>query len=89
MESVSDDEIYDYEQLYKLTPFTIGGGLRKSWNEFGEYLIYFEKFLEKHPNSPLINQLQTHFNIAINSYMFGLRSDLTYNDNKKYYECNR
>ncbi|REC50002.1 hypothetical protein DRF67_00190 [Chryseobacterium pennipullorum] len=58
--------------------YAVNGGLLITWEELGERLIAWEKFISQYPKSPLIKAAKNKYHDYLLDYLLGMDSDRIY-----------
>ncbi|PIF45999.1 hypothetical protein CLU96_3016 [Chryseobacterium sp. 52] len=70
--------------------YAADAGLIISWEELGNRLIFWEKFINKYPKSPLLKIVKKDYNNYLYDYLYGMDNTPTYESSDgKLYEENR
>lgn len=75
------DDYKDYLELIEIElnePISKEGALIVSWDELGERVILFEKYLEKYPIAENFDQIQDKYYYYMSSYLYGLNNTPVY-----------
>ncbi|WP_131368696.1 hypothetical protein [Chryseobacterium luteum] len=68
--------------------YAVDAGLVISWKELGNRLIFWENFMKKYPQSPLLKTVKKDYNNYLYDYLYGMDNTPTYEraDGKLYDE---
>lgn len=75
------DDYKDYLELIEIElnePISKEGALVVSWDELGDRVILFEKYLEKYPIAENFDQIQDKYYYYMSSYLYGLNNTPVY-----------
>jgi len=75
------DDYKDYLELIEIElnePISKEEALIVSWDELGERVILFEKYLEKYPIAENFDQIQDKYYYYMSSYLYGLNNTPVY-----------